>query len=186
MNNAIFASQMDSKTLLIGAGNLRCGDDGAGIQVARMLKSRGLPGLDICEIDVHSGIPSALPTKPAAGPVFIVNATISGQRPGYVHRCESRNGQLPEHLLYPGLHGVQRWSEWLISAHQSTGVDGNFILYAIEGANFAQDAEISPEVQKAIKTVVQCLIVDIGARTRREKIPALRAASQHHAGSLSG
>lgn len=184
MNNAISASQMGSRTLLIGVGNLHCADDAAGVQVARLLKSRALPGVDICEMDVHSGMPLALPAMPE-GPVFIVNATVSGQRPGYVHRCESRNGHLPEHLLYPGLHGVPQWSKWLDSAVQSGGMGNDLILYAIEGGDFAQGAEMSPEVQKAIKTVVQCLIVDIGARTRRQ-IPALCAATQPHAGSIPG
>lgn len=184
MNKAVSTSQMDPKTLVVGVGNLQCGDDGAGIQVARLLRSRALPQVEISEIHANDAATLALPSNPG-GAIFIVNTTISGQRPGFVHRSESHNGQIPEHLLYPGLHNAPQWSEWLKSASQSGGWDSHLIHYAIEGGNFARGAEISPEVQKAVHTVLQCLIVDIGSRIRRQ-IPALRAASQAHAGSISG
>lgn len=89
-------------TLVIGLGNPLCADDGAGLAVLRLLHDLpptvrlvegGCPGLGL--LDLMAG----------ARKVLLVDAVISGARPGTIHRFGP--GELPPRGHLPlSLHGV--------------------------------------------------------------------------------
>jgi len=91
------------KTLILGVGNPILSDDGVGIHVARILKEKGLPGVDVEEL-AASGL-ELLDVVLDHDKVVIVDAikTDSGV-PGEYHVLEEKDFEKSVHGASP--HGV--------------------------------------------------------------------------------
>ena len=89
---------------VIGVGNEWRGDDAVGLLVARRLQADQLPEVEIAEC---RGTVTAVREawKDAAG-VIVVDAVVSGGRPGAIYRFNAHGGGVPVQLSRsPSSHG---------------------------------------------------------------------------------
>jgi hydrogenase maturation protease len=151
---------------IIGVGNEWRGDDAVGLLVARRLKADRLPGVEIIEC---RGTVTAVREawKDAAGAI-VVDAVVSGGRPGSIYRFNAYDGerlvQLPRSLSSHGL-GV---AEALALGQLFQELPPYLIIYGIEGQNFGPGQEVSQEVEAAIPEAVRRLRQEIQAWLGRE------------------
>jgi hydrogenase maturation protease len=91
------------KTLILGVGNPILSDDGVGIHVARMLKDKGLPGIDVEELPA-SGL-ELLDVVLGYDKVVIVDAIkTDGGVPGEYYVLEEKDFEKSVHGASP--HGI--------------------------------------------------------------------------------
>lgn len=143
--------------LVIGVGNEACGDDAAGILVARRLQQKGIPGVTcaFAPVDALSlvGEWSSVPL------VVVVDAARSGAAPGTVHRIDALAGPLPSSFRPVSSHGFGV-IEVIELARALGRLPPRMLVYGIEGARFAPGDSISPAVSAAVESVARFVTVD--------------------------
>lgn len=133
---------------VIGVGNAWRGDDAVGLLVARRLRADHLPEVEVAEC---RGTVTAVQEawNDAAG-VIVVDAVVSGGRPGAIYRFNAHGGGVPMELSRsPSSHG---WgvAEALALGKVLQELPPYLIIYGIEGQNFGPGQEVSQEVAEAI------------------------------------
>jgi hydrogenase maturation protease len=151
---------------VIGVGNAWRGDDAVGLLVVRRLKAGQPPEVSIAEC---RGTVTAVREawKDAAG-VIVVDAVVSGSRPGAIYRFNAHDGGVPVQLSRsPSSHG---WgvAEALALGKVLQELPPYLIIYGIEGQNFGPGQEVSQEVAAAIPEAAQRLQREIEAWLGRE------------------
>ncbi len=137
--------------LVIGVGNAWRGDDAAGLAVARRLRACRPAGLRVVE---REGEPLDLLDEWAdADEVIVVDAVRSGSPPGTIHRIEATERPLPVESFYTSSHllGV---GETVELARALGRLPGRLLVHGIEGGRFETGARLSPEVDRAVETLV--------------------------------
>jgi len=140
---------------VIGVGNAWRGDDAVGLLVARRLKADRLPEVWIAEC---RGTVTAVREawKDAAG-VIMVDAVVSGGRPGAIYRFNAHGGGAPVQLSRsPSSHG---WgvAEALALGQLFQELPPYLIIYGIEGQNFGPGQEVSAAVEAAIPEAIRLI-----------------------------
>jgi hydrogenase maturation protease len=146
-----------SRTLVIGAGNEWRGDDGAGLAVARRLRTE-LPS-SVCVIE-HSGEGASLMDSwRGDDSVTVVDAAKSGAPPGTIHRFTFPAEPLPDGIFGCSSHsfGIAEVIQIAVALHR---MPRDMVLYGIEGLDFADGAHLSPAVELAV--------AEVADRIRRE------------------
>jgi hydrogenase maturation protease len=139
-----------TRLLIIGVGNEFRQDDGAGIAVARRLKSLGMPSVRIAELGGEGT--ELLDLFHEAESVIIVDATSSGAEPGTVHCFDLYITALPHGLARSSSHsfGV---AEAIELARTLGQLPEACLVYGIEGKAFDYGNELSPEVTSAVERI---------------------------------
>jgi hydrogenase maturation protease len=154
--------------LVIGVGNEWRSDDGIGIHVVRRLKewneeqggTMRIPSHEELTLrENHDGI-SLNDTWQGSQQVIIVDAMCSGQKPGTIRRFDVQQEAIPRGIFPQTLHHYGP-AEAIELARALNELPAQLILYGIEGANFAQGKELSPEIERVIETVVNAIIGEI-------------------------
>jgi hydrogenase maturation protease len=142
---------------VIGIGNDYRRDDAAGRIIARRLKERMPPDVEILE-ETGEGT-ALLETWCGAEHVFLIDAVQSGAPAGTLHRIDVQAESLPASLFRHSTHafGIAEAVELARTLHQ---LPTRLIVYGIEGGRFDAGIGLSPEVEKAV--------VEAEARLRRE------------------
>jgi hydrogenase maturation protease len=146
---------------VIGVGNAWRGDDAAGLLVARRLQEEPLAQAEVAEC---RGTATAVREawKGAAG-VIVVDAVVSGGRPGAIYRFNAHGAGVPAELSRsPSSHG---WgvAEALALGQVFQELPPFLIIYGIEGQNFGPGQEVSQEVEEAIPEAVRRIKREIQA-----------------------
>jgi hydrogenase maturation protease len=151
--------------VVIGVGNTFRGDDGAGPEVARLLRERVPPEVEVLE---HDGDPAGLLDGwEGAGVAYVVDAVCGGGPTGTVHRLEVDGGlaQLPGAARRDSSHALG-----LGDAVQLAQVLGRLpdrlVLVGISGDCFATGAGLGEQVRAAVATVVDALADEVTAWCR--------------------
>ena len=137
---------------VIGVGNEYCGDDGAGIAVARRLRERFLARVTVLE---ETGEGAALiDSWRGADWVMLVDAVRSGAPPGTIHRLDALAAPIPTDFFHYSTHAFSV-AEAIELARSLGQLPPHLVVYGIEGENFAAGVELSSPVEQAIETVVE-------------------------------
>jgi hydrogenase maturation protease len=146
----------DATTLVIGIGNDFRQDDGAGLAVARQLRSRARGRIRVME---HGGDgTSLLDAWEGAGLVVLVDAVRSGSSPGTIHHVDVRaEGLLPGPFVWSSSHALGVADAVKLAARLNRLPPALF-LYGIEGRRFGLGQGLSPEVKAAAAAVVERLL----------------------------
>ena len=151
---------------VIGVGNEWRGDDAVGLLVARHLNQDQLPRVQIAESRATvTAVQEAW--KNAAG-VIVVDAVVSGGRPGAIYRFDAHGAGVPVQLSRSlSSHG------WGVAEAQALGnvfqeLPPWLIIYGIEGNNFGPGQEVSQEVAAAIPEAARRIRREIQAWLGRE------------------
>ena len=145
-------------TLVIGIGNADRGDDAAGIEVARRLRTRGRQDARVCECGGSAAC--LLESWQGRTRVILVDAASGAGRAGTVRRYEAHRKPLPTGLLHTSTHswGV---AEAIEIARVLGQLPAEVVVYAIEGKTFFPGRHLSPPVRRAVDRVEKRILRDL-------------------------
>lgn len=148
--------------LLIGIGNEFKGDDGLGPLVAREMKRRSLPGVEIVE---ESGEGTSLMQAwEGARQVMIVDAVSSGQIPGTLHWFDVATTPLPRKFFHSSSHTFGL-AEAIELARELHTLPQAMLVYGIEGEAFEAGVGLSERVVQSVPELLR--IMEQALKTRR-------------------
>ncbi|HSK06949.1 MAG TPA: hydrogenase maturation protease [Acidimicrobiia bacterium] len=135
------------RRIVIGVGNQSRGDDGAGLEVAKRVRTRGsyqMAGGSYQMIDVWEG----------AEDVVVVDAARSGSMAGTVHRFEAHAEPLPGGVLATSTHSIGVVDA--IEMARSLGrLPERLVVYGIEIEDVTPGSGLTPRVERAVDQVVR-------------------------------
>lgn len=144
--------------LVIGIGNLDCGDDAAGPLVARRLAGRVPPGVTI---QVRTGdMIGLIEDWTGCDGVVLVDAAAPVGGPGVIHHLDLLRDELPPGLSFASTH-VFGVADAVGLARALGQLPRHLIAYAIEGATFEPGAPVSPAVAEAVEAVATRVAADL-------------------------
>ena len=167
---------MPLRIIIIGCGNVDRGDDAAGPLVARRLRALAaeslavaidgveIPGLVIMEQSGESF--SLMDYWTANDDVVLVDATAPRGTPGQVQLWNTRAGELPQDTFPCSTHafGVREAVEL---ARAMNSLPETLLIYGIEGKQFFAGSPPSPEVERAVESVANELMMRLTATSAR-------------------
>jgi len=134
------------RIIVLGIGNVERGDDGAGRQVARLLRHMLRDRAEIAELD---GEAAAIVAKlEGADAAYLIDACVSQAPPGTVHRIDARAGELPQAGSDLSTHGFGLAAAVEL-ARTLNRLPRRTVVYAIEAESFEPGAPLSEAVATA-------------------------------------
>jgi hydrogenase maturation protease len=134
------------RPLVIGIGNIDRGDDGAGRQVARILRHMLPEQAEVVELSGEAA--DILARLEGAETVFLIDACMSSAPPGTVHRIDAVEGELP-----PTSSDLTTGGTGLACAIELARTLGRLpahtIVFAIEAETFEPGAPLTKDVAEA-------------------------------------
>jgi hydrogenase maturation protease len=124
---------------VIGLGNEWRGDDGVGLEVARRVGGRQLPGEPIALVGALAG----------GDEVVLVDAVSSGAEPGTIFRFEAGEERLPAPLFGASSTHALGLAEALELARSLGQLPRRVLVYGVEGERFDYGTGLSPSVAEA-------------------------------------
>jgi hydrogenase maturation protease len=143
--------------LLVGVGNPDRGDDGAGRAVARRLRDR-----NDCVFEVRecSGEATSLMSEwTGFDDVVLVDACRGTGPPGRVHRFGPGEVERVATLQHSSTHSLGVAAAIGLSRALGT-LPRRLVIYAIEGGDSCDGADLSPQVNRAVCEVVALVMQD--------------------------
>jgi len=139
---------------IIGCGNLDRGDDGAALVVSERLRELGL------NAENHTGDPLSLLERWSADDnVIVVDAIMTGAPAGTVRVWDRQLPHLSRGLAVSS-HGFDI-AKGIELAQALNRLPARLVVYGIEGRQFERGASISPQVERAIESVVRQISSEI-------------------------
>ena len=141
-----------SPLLIIGVGNAYRSDDAVGLLAVRTLNALHLPHTLCIESDGDGA--TLIDTWSNAGRVILIDAISSGAQPGTIYRINALKKPLPASTSFSSTHafGV---AEAIQPARILDQLPASLTIYGIGGKHFVAGTELSPEVEKAMREVVE-------------------------------
>lgn len=145
------------ETLVVGLGNRMRGDDGAGLEVARVVGERA-PGLRTVE---HEREPSDLIELWADAGLAIVVDAVRGEQPGAIHRVAPERGEpWPRPSAGASSHALGL-GEVIELARALDRLPGRLVVFGIEGGRFDTGTGLSPVVGRAVAEAAELVLAEI-------------------------
>jgi hydrogenase maturation protease len=157
----------NAKILVIGIGNAYRRDDGVGLVAARRLANQRSRCFRVLE---HSGEGADLMNCwEGADAVILLDAVLSGSKPGTIHRWNASRRPLPARTFRGSSHAFS-----LVAAVELARVlrrlPQRLIVYGVEGRDFRAGRELCPETEEAVSDLVQRVLGEVG-RIIRTSVP---------------
>jgi hydrogenase maturation protease len=142
---------------VIGVGNALGRDDAAGLEIARLLRTRA-QAANVAVYE-HDGEPLALLDMwEGADAVVLVDAIRSGAAPGTIHRVEASYQPIPAQLRSSFSTHAVGLAEAIELARALRRLPGRVVLFGIEGRRFDAGSGLSEEVQAATAPVADAVL----------------------------
>ena len=151
------------RVVVIGVGNPFRGDDGAGIEVARLLRGRLPNGVEVVERD---GEPAGLlDAWRDARLAYVIDAVRSDGPAGQIHRVQidrTADTTVPASPRRDSSHALGL-GEAVELARVLDRLPGRLVLVGIAGARFEAGDVLSDRVHAAVPKLVETLIQEVSA-----------------------
>lgn len=148
------------KVLCIGVGNEWRGDDVVGRLAVRLLRYQPLP--DTTFIEATGEGAALMEAWAGADTVFLIDAVSAGQPSGTIYRFLAHSQPLPAQFFSYSTHAFSV-AEAVEMARVLGQLPAHFVIYGVEGENFAAGASITPSVEKAVHEVIRQISAEIQA-----------------------
>jgi hydrogenase maturation protease len=144
--------------VVIGVGNRLRGDDGAGLEVARLVREQTGPSLRVLESD---GEPSGLlEAWEAADLAVVIDTSASGAEAGTVRRFEAAREPLPAGLGASSTHALGLADA--VELGRALGrLPPRLTIYTIEGERFEAGTPPGSAVREAIREVAGDVVAEV-------------------------
>lgn len=143
--------------MILGVGNEFRGDDAAGLEAARRLRS-AMPQIRI--VECRGDLASAMDRWEGENAVIVIDAVASGAAVGTTHRVDARTQPLATQVFRGSTHAFGI-AEVVELARTLGRLPQQLIVYGIEGDCFDPGAPIGPAVSDGIDRVVAQVIEEI-------------------------
>lgn len=147
---------MAADLAVIGCGNVNRRDDGVGVVVAQRLKQwlAAEPHGHVSVFDAGTGGMDVMFQARGAGSLILVDASLSGSKPGSIFRLPGEEVANRPELGY-NLHEF-RWNHALYAGRRIFGdaFPEDVTVYLVEAADVSFGLELSPDVSRAVEKVV--------------------------------
>ncbi len=140
------------RIIIIGIGNEYRSDDGAGISVARRLRT--LLPTDVAILEESGEGAALIQAWQGKDWVMLVDAVRSGAPAGTIHRLDPRKAPVPSGFFHYSTHAFSV-AEAVELARSLDQLPPHLEVYGIEGENFAAGVGLSPPVEQAVEAVVE-------------------------------
>ena len=154
--------------LVIGYGNVLCGDDGVGVAVANALLDC-LTDEDVQVVSAHQLLPEHVPMLSTAEQVVFVDARANGEQAGVIESGAVK----PYFVGEPFLHHLTPHSLVALARDLYDACPPS-VLITITGAQFGYGEGLSPEVQSAMPSLMQEVCDALGVLQPVEAKPKAR------------
>lgn len=144
--------------LVIGIGNEYRGDDALGLVAVRLLQTGARGSVRVVESD--GDCTTLLETWRQARKVFLVDAVLSGARPGTIHRFDVSTRALPRGCVLASTHAFGL-ADTLTLARILNQLPPCLIVYGLEGELFVAGERLSPAVQQALPHLVTRMLAEL-------------------------
>jgi len=155
-------NDISESILLIGVGNEYRSDDGLGVCVAREIRRRLHDGVRVAE---QSGEGTSLMASwSGAAHVLVVDAMVSGESAGTLHRLNAIEERIPKHLFNSSSHtfGV---AEAIEMARELNELPQSLVLYGIEAESLEPGVGLSESVVRNIPDLLHIIEHEIETLT---------------------
>jgi hydrogenase maturation protease len=136
------------RTLVVGIGHPDRGDDAVGRVVAARLRDRVPKGVRVIETDGEAG--KLLDLFGEADDIVIIDAGLSGAKPGTIHRFDPVAAPLPRRMFAMSSHAIGLVESIELARALGT-LPRRCRVFAIEAESFALGAGLSPAVSAAVE-----------------------------------
>ncbi len=157
------------RTLVIGIGQERRGDDAVGRLVLRALAGRVPPGVELMEEEGEAT--ALLERMEGYDTVHLIDACRSGAPPGTIRRLEVSAAPLPDLRFRVSTHGMGL-DEAVELARALGRLPRRCVLHVVEGACFDLGAPLSPPVAAAVEELARRLVTELRDAEGEEKADA--------------
>lgn len=150
-----------TEVLVIGVGNAFRGDDGAGLEVARLL--RPLVGAGVRVLDHDGEPPTLLLDWEGAETVYVIDAVRAQDPPGTIHRVElDATGEvaLPVVARRESSHALGL-GEAVALARALDRLPRRLVLFGIAGTSFRVGEGLADHVRQACEEVAAAVAAEI-------------------------
>ena len=142
--------------VVIGVGNSLRGDDAAGLEAVRRLRTRAERAGGVREQEGETlGL---IEQWEGATAVVLVDATHSGSPPGTIHRLDASSTALPAQLRSSSSTHAVGIGEAIELARSLDRLPRRVVLYGVEGRSFGTGAGLSDEVRAAIPALAAAVV----------------------------
>ncbi len=136
------------KVLVLGIGNLLLCDEGVGVHAAQALMRSEVPE-GVTVLDIGTAIIDAMPDLEEADFVIVIDAVKADGAPGTVYRVPF--GDMVQTECIASMHGFDLSR---VLAHAGREAMPEVLVIGVEPGVIDWSVELSPEVQKALPTVL--------------------------------
>jgi hydrogenase maturation protease len=144
--------------VVIGVGNRLRGDDGAGLEVARLVREQVGPSLRVLELDGEPG--GLLEAWEGADLAVVIDTSDSGVEEGTVRRFEAAREPLPAGVGASSTHALGP-ADAIELARALGRLPTRLTVYTIEGKCFEPGAPPGSAVREAIRGVAEDVIAEV-------------------------
>lgn len=150
---------MGAAILVAGIGNELMGDDGLGVEVARILQKSMLPS-GVTVLALGSSILSCLDDLAQAHTVVVVDAMKGGQAPGTIYSGvlqDPFSASYPSFRTWQDSHGMT-FLDVVMLSRAMTGRPMHILVYGIEPAILEPHAGLTPTVAESCQVVARRIL----------------------------
>jgi len=145
--------------VVIGVGNPDRGDDAVGPHVVAHLEGRVPPGVRLMRTS-GSDPATMIDAWRDADRAIIVDAMVSGARPGTVERFDVAERPLPASVRLASTHALG--AQTAVEMGRALGtLPASCTLYGVESATFEHGAAMTPEVAAAAEAAAAAILEEI-------------------------
>lgn len=160
------AAVTSTNVLVLGIGNEFRRDDAVGLAVAKLLEAQHDPNIAVAE--ARGDAATIMDAWHGAESVIAVDAVLTGNVPGTVHRFDSSNGRLGDSLGTASTHGLGL-REAIGLARALGSLPKSLIVYGIEALHVDMGVGLSAEVNEAASRAAEAIAKEIDARIGNRK-----------------
>ena len=146
-------------TVVIGVGNRMRGDDAAGLVVIDRLTGRLAAGVRL--VESTGDVTHLLDAWRGASRAVVIDAVVSGDQPGTVHRLDACSG-IPSSWRSPSSH-LLGLVEALELGAVLDAVPADTVVFGIEAAEIDTGSEMTGPVEAATLRVADAVLELLGA-----------------------
>jgi hydrogenase maturation protease len=146
---------------VIGVGNDLRGDDAAGLEAVRRLRS--LPGVRV--VEHHGEAVDLLDLWRDADAIVLVDTVRSGAPAGTIHRIDASDEAIPSPLRRASSHTIGT-AEAIELGRTLGELPERVVVYGIEGTRFAAGSEMSEEVCAGVGKLSDAVAREAAALSR--------------------
>ena len=144
--------------VVIGIGNPFRHDDGIGLLVAQRLRRQAPAWVEVVEQLREAFVLFELWEK--AELVIVVDAVVSGAKPGTIYRLDVQQESLPTAWFHGSTHGFGL-AETLELARALRQLPPQVLIYGIEARSWEPGVGLSPDLERVIPTVVERILWEV-------------------------